>query len=167
MSNSSSIYRIKVNKRGERYINLGRFDSKSLWRQMNQEFDEDLGFCVRAYTNPETCNPSILFFRKKDIGKRIKGYANLEKYKVVYINIFLKKGTWIMKIAPVTKGGERMIKGISERGLSYQLYLEECEQYNEEPLSYDEWLKQEEYEQEAIDRLFMTDDEKYGANNNE
>ena len=57
---------------------------------------------------------------------------------------------------------EAIIKGINERNISYNLYLEECEYYNEEPLSYDEWLKQEEYEQEAIDRSLMTDDEKYG-----
>lgn len=107
MTNISSIYRIKVNKRGERYINLGRFDSKSLKRQMDQEFKEDLGFCIRTYTNPETCLPSFLFFRKEDIGRRIKGYENLANNKVVYVNLFNKKGNWIMKIAPViVKGGE-------------------------------------------------------------
>lgn len=57
---------------------------------------------------------------------------------------------------------EAIIKGINERNISYNLYLEECEYYNEEPLSYDEWFAQEEYEQEAIDRLFMTDAERYG-----
>ena len=55
-----------------------------------------------------------------------------------------------------------MIKGISEKDLSYQLYLEECEFFEEEPLSYSDWLAQEEYEQKAIDRSLMTDDEKYG-----
>lgn len=55
-----------------------------------------------------------------------------------------------------------MINGIDEYSVSYNLYLEECEYFNEEPLSYDEWLQHEEYEQEAIDRLFMTDSEKYG-----
>lgn len=54
------------------------------------------------------------------------------------------------------------ISGIDERSLAYNLYLDECEYYGEEPLSYDEWLKQEAYEQEAIDRMLMTDDEKYG-----
>ena len=54
------------------------------------------------------------------------------------------------------------INGIDEYSISYNLYLEECEYYNEEPLSYDEWLEEEAYEQEAIDRLFMTDAEKYG-----
>lgn len=57
---------------------------------------------------------------------------------------------------------EVSIKGICEHNLAYNLYIDECEYYNEEPLSYDEWLKQEEYEQEAIDRMFMTDAEKYG-----
>lgn len=57
---------------------------------------------------------------------------------------------------------EDIIKGIDRRNISYNLYLEECEIFNEEPLSYNEWLRQEEYEQEAIDRLFMTDSEKYG-----
>jgi hypothetical protein len=55
-----------------------------------------------------------------------------------------------------------IINGIDERGLAYNLYLDECEYYGEEPLSYDEWLKEEEYEQRQIDRLFMTDAEKYG-----
>ena len=54
------------------------------------------------------------------------------------------------------------INGIDERGLAYNLYLDECEYYCEEPLDYDEWLAQEEYEQEAIDRMLMTDSEKYG-----
>ena len=57
---------------------------------------------------------------------------------------------------------EANIKGINEYGLAYNLYLEECEYFGEESLSYDEWLAQEEYEQEAIDRLFMTDAERYG-----
>jgi hypothetical protein len=51
---------------------------------------------------------------------------------------------------------------ISEHNLAYNLYLDECEYYDEEPLSYDEWLKQESYEQEAIDRMLMTDTERYG-----
>lgn len=55
-----------------------------------------------------------------------------------------------------------IINGIDEHALSYSLYLDECEWYEEEPLSYDEWLKQEEYEQEAIDRMLMTDAERYG-----
>lgn len=55
-----------------------------------------------------------------------------------------------------------MIKGISEGGLSYQLYLEECEFFEEEPLSYSDWVEKEEYEQREIDRLLMTDAEKYG-----
>lgn len=38
-------------------------------------------------------------------------------------------------------------------------YLEKCS--DKEPLSYNEWF-QEEYEQKNIDRLFMTDSEKYG-----
>ncbi len=54
------------------------------------------------------------------------------------------------------------IKGINEYGLAFSLYLEECEYYNEEPLSYDEWLEEEIYEQEAIDRMLMTDAERYG-----
>ena len=54
------------------------------------------------------------------------------------------------------------IKGINEHSIAYNLYLEECEYYDEEPLSYDEWHKQEEYEQEAIDRMLMTDAERYG-----
>ena len=104
---NSSMYQVKRNKRGEVYANLGRFDSKSLKRQMDQEFKEDLGFCIRTYTNPETCLPSLLFFRKEDIGRRIKGYESLASNKVVYVNLFNKKGNWIMKIAPVTvKGGE-------------------------------------------------------------
>ena len=57
---------------------------------------------------------------------------------------------------------EAIIKGINERNISYDLYLEECEYYDEEPLNYDEWLKQEEYEQTAIDRMLLTDDERYG-----
>lgn len=51
---------------------------------------------------------------------------------------------------------------IDENNISYNLYLEECEYFNEEPLSYEEWLKQEAYEQEAINRMLMTDAEKYG-----
>ena len=54
------------------------------------------------------------------------------------------------------------IKGINEHNLAYNLYLDECEYYDEEPLSYDEWLKQEEYEQKAINRMLMTDAERYG-----
>lgn len=57
---------------------------------------------------------------------------------------------------------EAIIKGINERNISYNLYLEECEYYDEEPLNYDEWLKQEEYEQAEIDRLSLTDAERYG-----
>lgn len=57
---------------------------------------------------------------------------------------------------------EAIIKGINERNISYNLYLEECEYYGEEPLNYDEWLKQEEYEQTAIDRSRLTDAERYG-----
>jgi hypothetical protein len=55
-----------------------------------------------------------------------------------------------------------IINGIDEKAISYSLYLDECEFYNEEPLSYDEWFQQEEYEQAQIDRLFMTDAERYG-----
>lgn len=55
-----------------------------------------------------------------------------------------------------------MNRGISEKGLSYQLYLEECEYYCEEPLSFSDWLAQEEYEQEQIDLSLMTDAERYG-----
>lgn len=102
---NSSMYQVKRNKRGEVYANLGRFHAPSLRRQMETEFQEDLGFCVRTYTNPETCLPSLLFFRKEDIGRRIKGYESLVSNKVVYVNLFNKKGNWIMKIAPV-KGGE-------------------------------------------------------------
>lgn len=57
---------------------------------------------------------------------------------------------------------EATIKGINEHSLAYNLYLDECEYYEEEPLSYNEWLKQEEYEQAAIDRSLMTDAERYG-----
>ena len=55
-----------------------------------------------------------------------------------------------------------MIRGISDKGLSYQLYLEECEYYCEEPLSFSDWLAQEEYEQQQIDLSLMTDAERYG-----
>lgn len=54
------------------------------------------------------------------------------------------------------------IKGINEHGLAYNLYLEECEYYNVEPLSYNDWLQQEELEQRAIDRSRLTDAERYG-----
>ena len=54
------------------------------------------------------------------------------------------------------------INGIDEKSISYSLYLDECEFYNEEPLDYKEWFNQEEYEQSQIDRLFMTDAERYG-----
>lgn len=54
------------------------------------------------------------------------------------------------------------INGINEYGIAYNLYLEECEYYNEEPLSYDEWFEQEQYEQEQIDRMLLTDAERYG-----
>lgn len=54
------------------------------------------------------------------------------------------------------------IKGIDEYAISYSLYLDECEFFDEEPLNYNEWLQEEEYEQRQIDLLFMTDAEKYG-----
>lgn len=54
------------------------------------------------------------------------------------------------------------INGIDKYAISYSLYLEECEWYDEEPLSYDEWLRQRQYEQEQIDRMLLTDAEKYG-----
>lgn len=57
---------------------------------------------------------------------------------------------------------EATIKGINEHGISYNLYLEECEYYNVEPLSYNDWLQQEELEQKAIDRDRLTDAERYG-----
>lgn len=101
----SNMYQIKINERGESYINLGRFHSKSLKRQMESEFQEDLGFCIRAYRNPDNPLPVLMFFRKEDINGNIRGYKNLEKYPVTYVNLFFKKGNWIMKIAPV-KGGE-------------------------------------------------------------
>ncbi len=37
-----------------------------------------------------------------------------------------------------------MIIGISEQTLRYELYLEECEEFNEEPLDFEEWLQKEE-----------------------
>ena len=55
-----------------------------------------------------------------------------------------------------------IINGIDEHKLAYNLYIDECEYYEEEPLSYDEWLQQEQYEQEKIDRMLLTDAEKYG-----
>lgn len=55
-----------------------------------------------------------------------------------------------------------IINGINEHGISYSLYLDECEFYDEEPLSYDEWLEQQKYEQEQIDRMLLTDSERYG-----
>lgn len=36
-----------------------------------------------------------------------------------------------------------MIIGISEQDLNYQIYLEECEEFDEEPLDFDEWLQEE------------------------
>lgn len=54
------------------------------------------------------------------------------------------------------------IKGFDTNVIGYRLYLDECEYYDEEPLSYEEWLASEEYEQEMIDRMYMTDDEIYG-----
>lgn len=57
---------------------------------------------------------------------------------------------------------EVTIKGINEHSLAHNLYLEECEFFEEEPLSYSDWLKQEEYEQAQIDRSLMTDAERYG-----
>lgn len=54
------------------------------------------------------------------------------------------------------------INSIDEHSLSYQLYLDECEYYDEEPLSYNEWLRQKQYEQEQIDRMLLTDSERYG-----
>lgn len=54
------------------------------------------------------------------------------------------------------------IKGINENVIEYRWYLEECEEYGEEPLSYEEWLAADEYEQERIDRMYMTEAELYG-----
>ena len=164
MSTMANMYQVKRNMKGEEYANLGRFHASSLRRQMETEFQEDLGFCIRLYRNPDKPTPLLIFFRRGDIDKFIKGFDNLGKSKVVYVNLFKKRNEWIMKISPVVKGGETKvnIKGINEHNISYNLYLEECEYYEEEPLSYDEWLKQEEYEQEAIDRMLMTDAERYG-----
>ena len=101
----ANMYKIKTNERGEKYVNLGRFYARSFKRQITQEFEEDLGFCIRIYKNSNPFVPTLLFFRKDDIGRTIKGFDALDLSRVVYINLFFKKSDWIMKIAPV-KGGE-------------------------------------------------------------
>lgn len=103
---SANIYQIKVNRKGERYISLGRFSARLLKKQLEQEFKEDLGFCIRSYNqNPE--RPSLLFFREKDISEgRIRGVENLDNCLIVYVNIFEKHNRWIMKIGDAMKGGE-------------------------------------------------------------
>lgn len=162
----ANMYQVKRNMKGEEYANLGRFHASSLRRQMENEFQEDLGFCVRTYTNPETCLPSLLFFRKEDIGRRIKGYESLVRNKVVYVNLFNKKGNWIMKIAPV-KGGDNVDRNyINSYGDSYDDFVRDCLDNNQKPWSYEEWAsywkERDSYEQEAIDRMLMTDAERYG-----
>lgn len=110
------------------------------------------------------------------------GRANNE---MACLNLYKKGDKYVLKITPAEfksnksgiywtafmnkdidaleqEGGVDMIKGVSEKGLGYQLYLEECEFFDEEPLSYNEWLSQEEYEQSQIDRSLMTDAERYG-----
>ena len=131
----ANMYQVKKNVKGEEYANLGRFHASSLRRQMETEFQEDLGFCIRLYRNPNRPVPLLIFFRRGDIDKFIKGFDNLGKSKVVYVNLFKKRNEWIMKISPV-KGGDNMENDLN--------------------------LEYEEYEQRQIDLMLMTDAERYG-----
>lgn len=163
----SNMYQIKRNKKGEQYANLGRFDSRSFKIQMNQEFNEDLGFCIRLYRDPNNPLPILIFFRKEDIGKSIKGINNLDRVKMVYINLFLKRGNWVMKISPV-KGGDNVDRNyINSYGDSYDDFVRDCLDDNQNPSwSYEEWAsywkERDSYEQDQIDLSLLTDAERYG-----
>lgn len=99
-----NMYKIANNKNGEKIIKMGRFYSSILKETLEHEMEEELGFCVMAYTDPFL--PTLIFFSKEK--NEIRGISNLDKSDVVYINIYQKKGSekWIMKISPVVKGGE-------------------------------------------------------------
>ncbi len=93
-----NMFKIKKTADGEA-INLGRFRSIYLKRQIEKELDEDMGFCVVGYRNPCNPLPTLIFFKKGS--DNIRGMENLDISKVVYVNAFFKKGRWILKIKPV------------------------------------------------------------------
>jgi hypothetical protein len=100
-----NLFKIKKTADGEA-INMGRFRSVCLKRQIERELDEDMGFCVVGYRDPVKCLPTMIFFRKG--GENIiRGIENLDTSKVVYVNVHFKKGRWIMKISNALKGGEK------------------------------------------------------------
>jgi hypothetical protein len=162
----ANMYQVKRNMKGEEYANLGRFHASSLRRQMENEFQEDLGFCIRLYRNPNRPVPLLIFFRRGDIDKFIKGFDNLGKSKVVYVNLFKKKNDWVMKISPV-KGGDNVDRNyINSYGDSYDDFVRDCLDDNQKPWSYEEWAsywkERDSYEQDQIDRSRLTDAERYG-----
>lgn len=93
-----NMFKIKKTADGET-INLGRFSSIYLKRQIEKELDEDMGFCIIGYRNSDNPLPTLIFFKKGS--DNIRGMENLDTTKVVYVNAFFKKGRWIMKIKPV------------------------------------------------------------------
>lgn len=99
----SNMFRIKKTSDGE-VIHMGRFRSICFKRQIEKELEEDMGFCVVGYRNPDNPLPTLIFFKKGD--NNIRGMENLDTSKVVYVNVHFKKGRWIMKISNALKGGE-------------------------------------------------------------
>ena len=99
----SNMFRIRKTSDGE-VINMGRFNTKMLKRQLDRELAEELGLCIVGYRDPNKCLPTMIFFRKEG-DNIIKGIENLDTSKVVYVNVHFKKGHWIMKISGL-KGDE-------------------------------------------------------------
>ena len=57
---------------------------------------------------------------------------------------------------------QEYFKILNEYGEEYADYWYDCVIDGTEPSSYEEWLEDEDYRQEQINRLFFTDEEKYG-----
>lgn len=103
-----NMFRIRKTADGE-VINMGRFNTKMLKRQLDRELAEELGLCIVGYRDTNKCLPTMIFFRKEGDNKEgdniIKGIENLDTSKVVYVNVHFKKGHWVMKISGL-KGDE-------------------------------------------------------------
>lgn len=156
---SDNFYFIKKNGT----INLGRFSSKYIRNVLEPSGTIAIYYATDNHNLVEQGIPGgIMFFSFNGNNPLYVDKRVLDSDCTVKVNVYKKGGRFVMKIKPVKIEVEANIKGIDECGLAYNLYLEECEYYNEEPLSYNEWLQEEEYEQRQIDLLFMTDDEKYG-----
>ena len=99
----SNIYH--MNEKG--IIRMGRFNAKSLLKQIRNEEGEDLGFAIRYYTDRNPIGGIVFFSPTKN---EIRGLDNLKSSRIVYCNVIRKikqgKEHWILKISNALKGGE-------------------------------------------------------------